>query len=290
MNRQDRGALVGMVLGDGYIRTQSAADNRAKRSVSPQLYIAHSVDQKRYLQWKAGILNRVLGGKVTVRHYDYRHLPGGSKKVQVVKSAPYLGTLKGMMYQNGVKKVTRQVLDMLTVQGIAIWFMDDGSYRMNRRDDGSVSSISLELSTEVTKDEALEIQKYFWERHNIEWKLTYNKRTTYWSMRTNTENARKLAQLIGGELVPSMRYKIACVHQLKSQERLAPDKQCKRCKKTFGALKAKGLCMKCYNDEYFRQTNQMARTCSICGQTKTGYFCGNRCIACYQRQRKQTVG
>lgn len=278
MNRKDRGALVGMVLGDGYIRTESAADKKAGRRIAPQLSMAHSKDQKRYLQWKVGLLNRIFGGRATVRNYDY--------KVQASKSNRYLRTLKRMMYQDGVKQITPQVLDMLTTQGVAILFMDDGSYRMNRRQDGSVSSVSLNLSTECSYEEAVAIIDYFQRVHGISWKLAYNKRTGYWSLRTNTAEARKMASLVEPYLIPTMRYKIACIHQLDGHERPAPDKICANCGKAFGALKAKGLCMKCYNDRYFRQRNQALRTCSICGKTKSGWFCGDRCSACYQRQHR----
>jgi len=272
-----------MVLGDGYIRTESAADKRAGRRVAPQLVMAHSASQKRYLQWKVGLLNRIFGGRATVRSHAYQ---GHAPKVQASKSNRYLRTLKGIMYQDGEKRITRQALDMLTVQGVAIWFMDDGSYRMNRRDDGSVSSVSLTLDVQRPREEAELVSDWFQERHGVRWKLARHKRTGLYSLRTNTQGARDLAALIGGELVPSMRYKIACIHQLNGQERPAPDKTCADCGKTFGALKAQGLCMKCYNDRYFRSKDQQTRTCAVCGQSKTGRFCGDRCTACYQRQRR----
>lgn len=283
MNRKDRGAVVGMVLGDGYIRTESAADKRAGRRVAPQLVMAHSIDQKRYLQWKVGLLNRIFGGKATVRHHAYQ---GHARKVQASKSSRYFRTLKGIMYRDGEKEITPQVLNMLTVQGIAIWFMDDGSYRLNRRNDGSVSSVALTLDVQRPKEEAELVAEYFRERHGVLWKLARHKRTGLYSLRTNTQGARDMAALIGDDLVPTMRYKIACVHQLDGHERPAPDKICAECGKTFGALKAKGLCMKCYNDRHFRSQNQKTRTCSICGQDKTGWFCGDRCSACYQKQRR----
>ena len=287
MNRKDRAILVGMVLGDGYVRTQSAADTKADRRTSAQIYFGHTVRQQAYASWKLDKLNKMFGGKATLRFGNTTSRYGEHKMCYANKSNPYFKTLKGMMYQDGKKKITPQVLDMLSTEGIAIWFMDDGSYRINKRPDGSVSSVSLTISTYCSLEEVEAIQTYFRQTWDIEWKKAYCKKAGLWYVRTSTSNARKLAGLIGKYVISSMQYKLSCVQDLDRHERPTPEKTCIQCNKQFAALKAKGLCMKCYNDNYFNKLAEDDRTCSMCSKTESAkWFVGSRCRACYQRQQR----
>jgi len=256
--------------------------------MSAQIYFGHSIKQQAYAGWKLEKLNKMFGGNATLRFGESSSRTAGVHKTCYAnKSNPYFKTLKGMMYQDGIKHINRQVLDMLSPEGIAIWFMDDGSYRFNKRPDGSVSSVSLTIFTYCSLEEVESIQGYFKEVWGIEWKKAFCKKTEKWHIRSNTANARKLAGLIGKYLVPSMQYKVSCVQDLESHERPTPDKTCSQCKKQYAALKAKGLCMKCYNDNYFNNLGKDSKTCSICDHTKSAkWFVGSRCRACYQRLKK----
>jgi len=282
MNKQDRGKLVGMVLGDGYIRTASAKDKLAGRRIAPQIVLGHSIHQEDYMKYKTDILNKMFGGNASIGYKD-----GKYKSCYLNKSNPYFKTLKGMMYKNGEKYISRQVLDMLTPEGIAIWFMDDGSYRINRRSDGSVSSISLAISTYCSKEEVDEIIKYFKEKYDITFKSAFCKRTQLWYIRANTSDSRKFSNLILPYMIGSMLYKVSCVQMLDGHECAAPDKVCKECGNTFASLKAKGLCMNCYNTKYFNNLSTQGRECSICGEVKNAkWYVGSRCRACYQREKR----
>lgn len=225
MNRQDRAKVVGMVLGDGYIRTASAADKLAGRRIAAQISFSHSIKQREYAACKVAELNEIFGGKATLREkkYDYVHM------CHAAKSNPYFKILKGMMYKDGKKHITRQVLDMLSPEGIAFWFMDDGSYRINRASDGRVTSLSLIISTYCSKEEVDEIIAYFKREHSITFKPAYCERTTLWYVRGNTAESKKFAALISKYIVPSMRYKLACIKSLDSQECQTPNKICSKC-------------------------------------------------------------
>ena len=280
MNRHDRGIVVGMCLGDGHIRTATSADKLAGRRIAAQLTFSHSIKQHEYALWKVARLNAIFGGKATLRTGDHK----AGKICYAAKSNPYFKTLKGMLYENGVKRFTRQVLDMLNDEGIAIWHMDDGSQRLNRRSDGTVSSASMTLSTYCSREEVDVIITFFLETRDIEFRPAYCKKTQKWYVRTNTLNARKYAETIGKYMVPSMLYKLSGVQLLSSQERHAPDKVCKSCDKQFAALKALGLCMNCYNTQYFKSLEAKEKICCICGHTTNAkWFVGDRCRACYQR-------
>lgn len=60
MNKENRGVLVGLVLGDGCLRTYKHDTNNSVRSV---LIMKHSIKQKEYLEHKAEVVLSILGGK-----------------------------------------------------------------------------------------------------------------------------------------------------------------------------------------------------------------------------------
>jgi hypothetical protein len=229
----------------------------------------------------------MFGGNATINEHTYTY---NNKKVKMccgAKSNPYFKTLKGMMYIDGKKVISNQVLNMLSPEGVAIWYMDDGSYRMNKKSDGNVSSVSLIISTYCSKEEVDNIIEYFNRIYDINFHPAYCKRTCKWYVRTNTAGARKLAELISPYIIPSMQYKLSCIQLLNSHECQTSDKLCNGCGKMFAALKAKGLCMKCYNKKYFNSLTLQNRTCNVCGKTESArFFVGNNCSACYQRNRK----
>lgn len=287
MNRQERGILVGMVLGDGHIRTATAADKLAGRRIAAQLTFSHSIKQREYAEHKLNVLNKIFGGKASLGIGRYKNKYSNGKAVQIchaAKSNPYFKTLKGMMYSAGGKHITSHVLSMLTPEGIAYWFMDDGSYQFNKRDDGTISSISLNISTYCSEAEADLIISYFKNAYDIEVRKAYCKKTKRWTVRMNTGSARKFAALISEYIVPSMKYKLASVHFLDSHE--CPTSElltCNNCGKSFLAL-TRGLCTSCYNSETNQKRSQEQHTCSVCGETKSGKWrVGSRCRRCYER-------
>lgn len=251
MNTEERGVLIGMVLGDGHIRTATAKDKIAKRRISPQITFSHSAKQKEYAGHKVSILNNIFGGNATLRNTSYIDKNGKEHFIcYAAKSNPYFRVLKNMMYTSGKKKVTNHVLDMLTDNGIAIWFMDDGSYRINRKLDGNVSSVSLIISTYCSKEEVDNIINYFTFKYDIIFKPAFCNKTKLWYIRANTLNSRKFAGLIEPYIVDSMKYKISCIHKLDEHECLKPEKTCVVCGKKVVVFKAKEMCHACYDKQW----------------------------------------
>lgn len=139
MNEETRGTLLGMVLGDGYI-TEAGS-----------LVIKHSEAQRSYLEHKAGLLHRALGGKApSVLSIDNSGYPG----CKMSKADSYFRILRGWLYQGGTKRVAGPFLRFLTLHGLALWWMDDGSLYMKRRD-GRVHAREGILSLYVSREECL---------------------------------------------------------------------------------------------------------------------------------------
>jgi|TARA_Y100000034_G_scaffold135589_1_gene208147 hypothetical protein len=106
--------IIGTVLGDGCIR------NTTKRG-NAYLTVTHCAKQKEYLLWKYQILKKVIGiNKRTTKEGEYLTIDTKSNKI--------FNYYHKLFYQNGRKIVTKEILNMLEPLGLAVWYMDDGSY------------------------------------------------------------------------------------------------------------------------------------------------------------------
>lgn len=246
MDREKRGRLIGMVLGDGYVNTTNG-----KRELS----VLHSLAQRDYCEHKAALVRQTLGGAFNVR--EYANGPGGKyRAVKFVSSDAYWGNLKDWCYPHGVKTFTRKVLDMLTAEGIAIWYMDDGNARRNTNKEGWVKSVSSNIATMCSESECVVICDYFREVHGIEWKIRCRKGSPAdraFFIECNTAESRKFAELIRPYVIESMLYKLSHVADLGSQECRAPVGKCAQCGATIYEHRRTGLCGSCYSRRYYRE-------------------------------------
>lgn len=246
MNRRNRGVLIGMVLGDGYISVRSMLKDGKYPYVSSELCLKHSIKQREYLEYKASLLKSMFGGTVSVKVFDVVVAGVTYKQCRVSKSHRYFRVLHRVMYSGGKKTITRKLLNWLTPHGIAIWYMDDGFGRVNRDANGWVSSCSTEIATCCSREEAEEVQLYFRQVHDIEVKLM-RCRGDRWSIRMNTSESQKFARLIAPYVIPHMRYKLAHVANLNVHECRTHAKSCVVCGKlSYNTDRKRGLCDSCY--------------------------------------------
>lgn len=248
MNGEERGILVGMVLGDGYLNVRYRLNSGKYNYESSELIISHSVAQKDYLMYKADLVRRIFGGNFSIREKHYTLRNGKTYfGYGFSKSNKYFKVLKGMMYRDKVKTITTHVLNMLTPHGIAIWYMDDGHARRNINNDGFVSSVSTNIATCCPEKEAILVCEWFKDKYNIRFSPFPEKGN--FSIRCNTQESHNFIRLIEKFIIPSMRYKLSHVADLNLQERQAPIGYCK-CGNAIYANKWKGLCSICYMKQY----------------------------------------
>lgn len=210
MNKQKRGILVGMLLGDGYIRLTRHKCKNGKISKYAELKIGHSEKQLRYLQWKASKLHSILGGKPFKILECHTTLSNGKKysSFEIRRQHKYFKFLHRIAYSNsGKKHFTRKLLDYLTPEGIAYWFQDDGSLVKNYNNAGEVSSFQIRLYTYCSKQECETMQKYFNEVWNIHFNIKKHTGKEQYNLRANTKEANKFLKLVYSYKVPSMEYK-----------------------------------------------------------------------------------
>lgn len=257
MRKEVRGALVGMAFGDGYVNTSPKFKNGLPVNRS-ELRVLHSVAQKDYCEHKCGVVNKLLNRHCSVT--EVKNGPGGKyKAAQFSVSHPYFKQIKKWLYPNGVKTYTEQNLSMLTPEGIAYWYMDDGSARRNISVKGIISSVSTNISTMCSKDEVNRIIDYFSSEHGIAFKRRYDKRKRddiAWYIECNTTESRKFGRLIEPYVIPSMLYKLSHLADLDSQECQAPVSNCVTCGRNMYENRRAGLCSGCYSKRYYHQVRK----------------------------------
>lgn len=187
--------LTGMVLGD------------ASLSKPRQNYVCfkikHSTKQKDYLIHKRDVLQEIFEKQINVHEFNNNGYPG----CKIEFGNKYFRPFRKYLYPNGVKTFTKKALDRLDVEGIAYWYMDDGSLTLHKsKTEGVYHSRAIYLNTYVSYEEALLIKDFFYERYGIEFKLSQHK--GWYRHVCNSTNTKRFIHLVEPYIIPSMQYKI----------------------------------------------------------------------------------
>lgn len=122
LNLEQESALVGMILGDGFLQSTGRKNAR--------LRLEHRADHKDYLIWKANILKSLFQGQP--KFISRRHPITGkiySYVRQQSNSSPILGEFRKIFYPNGKKIIPNNLYKLLkTDLALTIWYLDDGYY------------------------------------------------------------------------------------------------------------------------------------------------------------------
>jgi len=221
LSKNTEQVIIGGLLGDSYLRKQ-------KETFNPHLVMVHGPKQLDYLEFKYsffakdkvitanGITQGIARLKKTGKEYiNYKFY---------TQSLPIFNQYYNLFYSSGKKVVTRHILNMLDPLGLAIWYMDDGSRNIKwyKRKDGlkSVKSRSTRFSTNgFTREEHEIIQQYFkvvWDikvgiHKNGKSKLENNQQFV---TGLNSENSKKLIEIINPHVLPSLQYKIDLMYNV----------------------------------------------------------------------------
>lgn len=192
MNSELRGLLVGMTLGDGYLK---------ERNTSVSLVIKHSARQRDYLQHKADLIGRALRtSPPRISDIDNSGYPG----VVLHKTHRYFRVLRKWLYVAG-RKVPSNLIRFLTPQGLALWFMDDGGLGIGYRR-GRIHRVEVFLNCHTSREDAQKIATAIQERFGILFRPVANKGS--FRLRCGTHEGRRFASIISPFMVNGMRYKV----------------------------------------------------------------------------------
>lgn len=205
LSNDQKGLLLALCLGDGCLRKPHPKNGAV------QLEISHSIKQLAYCTYKRDLIFSILGGtrppKIGIKTVKLK----GKEYTccRFTKTDDYLIALRKKLYPYGRKTITRELLNSLSLQGIAIWYMDDGScYYKDSQIDGHSICIDLRISTDCfTKEEHEIIVDYFREVWHINFYVFYSKTRNVYCIRANKQAAIQFINLIKPYVIPDMQYK-----------------------------------------------------------------------------------
>jgi len=188
-----KGIICGMLLGDG-----------SKKGYN-NMYIGHSTKQQEYALFKKGLLERITNKPVHVRYISQ----GKYNSIRIYpKLCIEVAEVVGMLYQTGRKVITESLLDILTAEGIALWYMDDGSNSVKYHGD-KFGGINVTLNTYTPLDETQLIANYFASGWGIQWHVNRDYRfEDSWYLSMGTKEGRKFFDILVPYIIPSMQYKL----------------------------------------------------------------------------------
>lgn len=199
MNRREKALMIAMAIGDGHITNQPDL-RTGKRYCS--LTITHASKQKEYAVYKRDLVHSAIGGRMpNIRSINNNGYPG----VNFSKGNSYFRILRKWLYPNGKKVISRFLLNKLTPEAIAIWYMDDGNLSAKKRN-GKIHAYELFLNTHIIREENQVIIDYFKEVFDIQFHQVKNKGS--YRLRMGTKEIVRFLPIITPYIVPSMLYKV----------------------------------------------------------------------------------
>jgi hypothetical protein len=252
MDTKLRGMLIGMTLGDGYI------DHRI--STRATFKVEHSIDQRDYAQLKLDKLRSIFGGWGELRFRDRFDKRTGKvySSCMFAVGNEVFKTIHSYVYHEGRKQYRREMLDMLTPEGIAYWYMDDGyAKQVFKKGTNLITSAYSMLYTYCSEEEGDIIIGYFLETWKIR-ALKYRMYGDKWAIKFNTSESKKLVALIMDYVPDCMIYKISHVSSQLFQECLPSQVRCTICNAPT-RNKSTSICQSCAQTDEGRKLKAMMR-------------------------------
>lgn len=205
--RERRSAIIGMLLGDASLYRNRFRDGSYNGHAL--LKITHSIKQKDYLEYKKEILQPMFGYELEIKErYNTATKNGKKVKYPVVtlqtRVNPQLTRLYKLMYPDGKKRVTKEILDMLDDRAVAIWYMDDGCLSKTT---GRGATVMLSTNG-FTLEENEIIRDWLFQRYGVSFNINIHKQSGTPMLRRGISDAHKMLDAIRPYVIPSMMYKV----------------------------------------------------------------------------------
>ena len=200
LSKEQKRLLIALLIGDGTISSNYV------------FKLSHSINQREYLEWKVSLLNEMKIKNNGIK--EYISSSGYNKGKGVLYSQMSLHiTIKALRRSVYIPKktLTRNLLNWLDEQGLAIWFMDDGFININESEQrhGSIQR-TIKISTCVDEKTCNMIIRYFKEKWDIEFRPFIEKSKLYSIAARTNKDSDKFISIVKPyiEQVPSLLYKI----------------------------------------------------------------------------------
>ena len=195
LNEEEKQIIIGSLLGDGYIWRGKELLN------SSYLILEQGARQIDYLLWKGQKLKKI--GCKFYQYYKYSTVVSRyTSRNQIRSTCSYMiGNLCKEFYNENGKIIKEEIINQLTPLGLAIWYMDDGTYcKRNTICELCTQSFSYEDNKKIVKmlKEKFDIQTEIYKGH----------KENQYVIRFFGENRKKFFNLIRPHIFYKMRYKI----------------------------------------------------------------------------------
>mgnify|MGYP001576926747 CR=1 FL=1 len=200
LTKEQRAIIIGTLLGDGHLETQD-------RDRTYRLKIEHSIKQKEYVDWLYQKLRPLVGASPRERT-DKAGFGASYRSYSFTTYSLGLFRFYGHQFypKNGIKVVPKSIRKLLEPLSIAIWYLDDGSFKSNRHKTFIIHSHSF------TQGELKRIQDALLNKFGIRTTLNRQQYTgkLYWRIYILSESAYRFLKLIKPVIdqLPSMKYKL----------------------------------------------------------------------------------
>lgn len=188
--------ILGSLLGDARLECRSKSI-RAKHTA--RLRIHQSDKQKDYVFWKYEKLKDLVvrGLRFTKVWHDSKRNKDHYSWYFHTQSNEALGELHKLFYQNNIKIVPKDLIEILDPLGFAVWYMDDGS--------NNGSNITLNTHC-FSNEEQKMIQDLFHSRFGI--RTSVVKDRSRFKIAIGYHELPKFMKIVQPHIIPSMNYKI----------------------------------------------------------------------------------
>lgn len=210
-----RSLIYGMLLGDSCITHVSN---------SYYMVTTHGAVQEDYLRYKQRLLAPISRSVTFQRRAGYT---GGGCYYMATKCHQVWTELRAFFYdeqQNPpYKKINGQILDALGDEGVAIWFMDDGSLSHRReKKSGSLYETFTLATHSWSRDDVETIRSWFLQRYDAEGVVSPQKDKrngkTYWRMTFGRCAFERILKRVAPYVIGSMEYKFRLLSPHRTQE------------------------------------------------------------------------
>lgn len=199
LSKEKKSLLIALLIGDGTISNNFV------------FKLSHSKDQLEFLEWKIKLLNELEIKNNGVKEYisSCGYNEGKSVIYSQMSLNPTIKALRRSVYIPK-KKITRNLLNWLTPQGLAIWYMDDGHININLSKQRSSVQHTIKIATCVDKTTANMIIDYFKEKWNIKFRLFSEGKNTFSIASSTEDDCKNFINIVKPYVlqVPTLLYKI----------------------------------------------------------------------------------
>lgn len=202
MEKRKKSLLIGLCLGDGHLSTNSGT----------ALLIEHGHKQLFYLEYKAKLIAKLLNCKdLNIYHRKNKNT------FSLSKGHRYFRIIHKWLYYDKKKIFTKKILNHLTSEAIALWWMDDGTMSTDyRKSTGKITARKFVLSTFCSSEEADNIIEMFKTKWNINFyklKRTMKDNSIKYCIQCRTKEGIKFSNLIRPYILKGFEYKILPIQE-----------------------------------------------------------------------------